>query len=1222
MMVNRVMMSGGGEKNRKLEEALDLLELTQSNRELAQKYLNMALPEELELLKEAKPQKFYDLPRNTRQLRNGLLDYFKREDQELAVRFIRFVVAVGGVTARVILLNCGSGGDFSYLRKCLSELQIGALYADRIAWATVNMCENELRPLIEMGRKDPEVFPQMTELCIHEGSCNTQMLLSALYLHCVKPLEGSGSRLCLPVEGDTRAEGSPERIREMQDFLERCLMNNIDGLFTEADEPGEEDVEKLKAFVRDSDPGEEFPYEVRAILSGRRKNDFKEIFLPMLAFLAVEHSNRFVSMIRLAAAVEADSVPNLPLDACKRTGEEWFYGHFRALEEVLWIPDEAYIRWAVLRREKEVLERMAVKAPDAISRVIQKIPMEDYGYLLTQVRAGNPKLYEEEGKNYAEDYRRTAAEQDVERYQPAKDRALAYLLGKAEIGDILPYVEQWRELNLYNRKRCDRIHTYPENGEKQLYRRALVLECLCLQTTYFRLYWVEDGPELKESWRRNAKHLEQQQMESIAWLLEEEKVPARYQVDFFGMVYDGAYESYNGGTPTASYLCVKMLAEFRKDWHQEWEEASKSSYMPARIMAIRVMGERPEEYKDWLLACASESAKQVRGFLRTIYTRHREWEADILEMLKSSKGSCREMAVEVLQSWGAEQYCQALEQALEAEKTKKIRTMIQKILVPKESPEGAGGAGEPDNAEPGEGGQTLEEMIKDILMGGRKRKLAWLSPEKLCKVHKLNGEEASEDYLAAILVSYADMSALGVNREARRLAAELRREELAAYAGEVYRCFMEDGAQAKKKWVLYMSSIHGGEAMVPILYAQIQDWAGNARGAMAAEAVKALALNDAPTALLQVDQIARKFKFRQVKSAAAQALEYAAEQLGISREDLEDRIVPNLGFDQRMERIFDYGKRQFRVLLNTNLSLEIYDGNGKELKNLPAPGKTDDPDLSKKANEAWKLLKKQLKTVVANQKTRLEQALRIRRQWEPEKWKELFVKNPVMHQFAMGLIWGVYEEGVLRETFRYMEDGTFNTAEEEEYEFPETGGQDLVTAQEQVIALVYPIELSEEVLAAWKEQLADYEITQPIEQLERPVYRVTEEEKEATELVRFGGVVLNGLSLTGKLQDMGWYRGEVGDGGGYDTFYRHDQDKGAELVFSGTWVGGENTEVVVYEVYFYQPGVTEKVGFRYQPVRHKLGQVDPRYFSEVVLQLTRATASSQERRPYPDCRRR
>ena len=438
----------------------------------------------------------------------------------------------------------------------------------------------------------------------------------------------------------------------------------------------------------------------------------------------------------------------------------------------------------------------------------------------------------------------------------------------------------------------------------------------------------------------------------------------------------------------------------------------------------------------------------------------------------------------------------------------------------------------------------------------------------------------------------------------------LKPEELAAYMGLVFGRWMEDGAQAKRKWVLYAASIHGGEAIVPVLYHQIQEWPQHARGAMAAEAVKALALNGTSTALLLVDQTARKFKFRQVKAAAAEALDYAAEQLGISREELEDRIVPSLGFDARMERIFDYGKRQFKVLLAPDLSLEVYDGNGKLCKSMPSPGKTDDPEKAREAHENWKLLKKQLKTVVANQKIRLEQALRVERQWEAGKWRALFVENPIMHQFAIGLVWGMYEEGALRETFRYMEDGTFNTAQEEEYELPQTGS----------IGLVHPIELTEEELGAWKEQMADYEIVQPIEQLERPGYRVTEEEKENTELVRFGGMSLNGLSLSGKLQDMGWYKGEVGDGGVYCTFFRDDRDKGVELAFSGSYVGGENETVVVYDAYFYRPGETEKAGWQYRPVRKKLAEVDPRYFSEVVLQLTRATASSDTRLKYPDCR--
>ena len=343
---------------------------------------------------------------------------------------------------------------------------------------------------------------------------------------------------------------------------------------------------------------------------------------------------------------------------------------------------------------------------------------------------------------------------------------------------------------------------------------------------------------------------------------------------------------------------------------------------------------------------------------------------------------------------------------------------------------------------------------------------------------------------------------------------------------------------------------------------------------------------------------------------------YAASQLGITKEELEDRIVPDLGFDERMEQTVDYGTRSFRVVLTSTLELEVYDENGKRLKNLPAPGKRDEPDKAGAANAAFKLLKKQLKTVVSNQKLRMEQALGFARLWKVEQWETLFVKNPVMHQFAIGLIWGCYEDGILKDTFRYMEDGSFNTVEEEEYPLPESA----------MIGLVHPIEMEEEQLSAWKEQLSDYEVIQPVEQLDRPVYRLTEEEKDQTELIRFGGKLLNGLSLSGKLQSLGWYRGSVQDAGGYYTFYREDQKIGVELEFSGSFVGGENEEVTVYGAQFYQAGTVQRGSYVYDTIKkehlYRLSEVSPRYFSEIVLQLTKATASSQEQLSYPECKER
>ena len=80
-----------------------------------------------------------------------------------------------------------------------------------------------------------------------------------------------------------------------------------------------------------------------------------------------------------------------------------------------------------------------------------------------------------------------------------------------------------------------------------------------------------------------------------------------------------------------------------------------------------------------------------------------------------------------------------------------------------------------------------------------------------------------------------------------------------------------------------------------------------------------------------------------------------------------------------------------------------------------------------------------------------------------------------------------------------MEDGSFNTQDGDAY-----------TLQEGVnISLVHPVELSETEKKAWKEQLADYETIQPIEQLDRDVYRVMEDEKDTKRMERFGGSVLN-----------------------------------------------------------------------------------------------------------------
>ena len=656
----------------------------------------------------------------------------------------------------------------------------------------------------------------------------------------------------------------------------------------------------------------------------------------------------------------------------------------------------------------------------------------------------------------------------------------------------------------------------------------------------------------------------------------------------------GMYRSvYHTGSHEAY---VQIFSKYLQESESEVLAAFRNAEAEGRMIGVCTLANAGEKYKNELLGYFADTSKAVKEKLIEAMTKHEEWAEDVLEKLNSKKAAEREMAISIIRGFKGD-YSEKLALALEKEKSKKLADLIRNILgmeaVKEEKQEILGAEG----------------YVKEIHKGNKKRGLSWAYETPFSIVHFADStEEASEEYMQAVLLSYSTMYLPGYNKEVFLITDKLNKNELAVYVNELFDKWLEAGAQAKQKWVLYVSAIHGGHAIVDRLKHEIDEWAKNARGAIASDAVKAMALNDSPTALLVVDGIARKYKHKQVRTAAGLALENAAKELGLTTEELADKIVPDLGFNENMERIFDYGERKFKVYITSALEIEVYDENDKKLKNIPAPGKKDDEVKAAEAYTEFKQMKKQMKTTIATQKQRLELALSIERKWKADKWQELFVKNPIMHQFAISLIWGVYENGQLKDTFRYMEDGTFNTVDEDEYELDENA----------TIGLVHPIELDEEIRKQWNEQLADYEITQSIEQLKRPVYMVTDEEKNMKVLERFGGMVLNGYALSGKLMPMGWNRGAALDGGVYVVFIKEDKecDMGVALHFSGVSMGYENEDVTVYGAHFYRPGTAKKKDFSYDFIKDEeaasLGEVPPRYFSEIVYQLTKATASSQE----------
>ncbi len=672
-----------------------------------------------------------------------------------------------------------------------------------------------------------------------------------------------------------------------------------------------------------------------------------------------------------------------------------------------------------------------------------------------------------------------------------------------------------------------------------------------------------------------------EQMEMLCDALAEKELPLGRMLDVLGVIYDSTGRNEVMDFTLKRITLAEHLPELR--------DAVTNSSVYTRQMAVRALDALGD--KALLKACA-DSSKQIKEVLLEVLPKHPEWAEDYARLLSGKKAAERLLAVELLARFGRRDL---LEGAMAGEKNAKVLDAIR-AKVGAEAP-----ALEIASA---------QDLAARVLKGNKIRKLSWLTEKPLPMLHREDGTEVGEDIRNAMLLSYSELGRIGRSDTARELAEGICPGDLSALAVAVFELWMGEKAPAKHKWVLAFCAVFGGRAMTARLVRAINDWPNNARGAIACDGVFALALSDDPAALVTVDAMSRKFKFRQVKVAAGQALQNAARELGITAEELADRIVPTLGFGGDGKRIFDYGKRSFTVRLTPTLELAITNDQGKTVKNLPAPGKTDD-EMASAAYEEFKAMKKQIKTTVSAQRSRLEAALSVSRCWSVERWRELFVGNPIMHQFAMSLIWGVYEGGALTDTFRYMEDGSFNTVDEEEYELPASGQ----------IGLVHPVELDEETLEGWKQQLEDYEITQAIDQLSRPVYTLEDTDPRMRKLERFGGKVLNGLSLSGKLLGQGWYRGSVVDGGFYYDYYREDTgpNLAVELRFSGSPVGDENEDVTVFDAVFYRPGTVKRGSYVYDSIKPEhtlaLGDIPARYFSEILHQLTRATASSTETNP-------
>ncbi|MBA4182177.1 MAG: MolR family transcriptional regulator, partial [Anaerolinea sp.] len=328
------------------------------------------------------------------------------------------------------------------------------------------------------------------------------------------------------------------------------------------------------------------------------------------------------------------------------------------------------------------------------------------------------------------------------------------------------------------------------------------------------------------------------------------------------------------------------------------------------------------------------------------------------------------------------------------------------------------------------------------------------------------------------------------------------------------------------------------------------------------------------------------------------------QERGMTRGELEDRVVPDCGLDENGRREFSFGPRSFSFVLTGDLKPMVRDESGKLRPGLPDPGSKDDAAVAAESVEEWKLLKKQIKEVAAIQAARLEQAMVTGRRWSPEDFQTLLARHPLMTHLVQKLIWAGFDaKGKKVLTFRVTEERDLADADDNAITLDKA-------AQ---IGLAHPLELTEAERERWGEVLGDYEVISPFPQLGRPVYTLEPAEMKAKELDRVKGIKLVAPTLVFTLEKMHWSRGVGMDGGCFDEHSKQFPAAGVTAVigYEGNvgmgWISPDEL-LTLTSVYFVEGmrapsgyGGWQVGGGKDAPL--PLGKVPPIVISEVLADL-------------------
>ena len=424
--------------------------------------------------------------------------------------------------------------------------------------------------------------------------------------------------------------------------------------------------------------------------------------------------------------------------------------------------------------------------------------------------------------------------------------------------------------------------------------------------------------------------------------------------------------------------------------------------------------------------------------------------------------------------------------------------------------------------------------------------------------------------------------------EAKQLIINIEKSEQFAY--HLLQSFVDINSDTKFKYYLTIAGLLGSDGILNKMHSLFRKSVEDKRVIMAEYILGAIAMIGSNKALRIIEVISRKYANKKPKLslAAIEALDAAANELGITKDELADRIVPDFGFNG-IYKEFTVENETYKAFVNSEFNLCYFNEDNKMRKSLPK-------NTNKEIISEFKAIEKEIRDIVKSQSGRLEKYLTEGHKWTAEQWVTFFKGNPVMFVYAMKLLWAVFDEKEnLKTVFYCSEDTTLYNVDDDEVEI-EDGDR---------ISILHPVDLNEEQLNAWKSKVYDLGLLTIFPIIDRPFFKKNEYELNGSiSKAYFDEDIPKGADFVAPhLTKRGWLK-NPSDGGMLEfTKILSSPRITAYANIEGpyAWYQGGNAKATVYEISFWGQKNSDKI------LIHDIPSI---WFSEVMSDIDSLIKSS------------